>query len=47
MVLRLFCCSGITLSIRKTQRRILMAFIGVHFALAAVVNLVFFAGNAF
>ena len=24
-----------------------MAFIGVHFALAAVVNLVFFAGNAF
>lgn len=35
------------MTIRKTHRRILWAFIIAHFALTAVVNLVFFASNAF
>ncbi|MBE2267601.1 MAG: CPBP family intramembrane metalloprotease [Anaerolinea sp.] len=33
--------------IRKSHRSNLIIFIAAHFALAAVVNLVFFAGNAF
>lgn len=33
--------------IRSTHRSIIIVFIAAHFVLAAVVNLVFFAGNAF
>ena len=33
--------------IRSTHRSIIVVFIAAHFVLAAVVNLIFFAGNAF
>lgn len=39
--------AGKTLYIRKTHRNIVWVFIAAHFGLAAVVNLVFFAANAF
>ncbi len=44
---RLFSVAGKILYIRKTHRSIITVFITAHFVLAAIVNLVFFAGNAF